>query len=361
MLINSDNIQKIAFGSLLLGGGGGGDIREGIETAIESLKIGPVEIISLSEITEQDGVILTISGVGSPASETAYYSKDAYKRILALIHSHLDEKIIGLIPCEMGGSSSFEPFIPSALLNIPVINSACDGRAHPFGIMGSLGLERHKNNTIQAGAGGRKENNTYVEVLLSGSIEATSDLIRNTADKAGGAVAVARNPVSLEWLKESGATDAYSLANKLGEAYLSSDTPEEKAASVCSVIDGSIICCGYVSDYTISTENALDNGHFTIKSEGDTYKLYFFNEYMALEKNSERINTFPDLIATLDAETGEILTTPQIYNGRKVIVITAPKEKMILGKGLKYRSTYSRIEEILGINIQEYISDIFLD
>lgn len=361
MLINSDNIQKIAFGSLILGGGGGGDINEGIETATESLKTGQVQIISLDDVEEQDGVFLTISGVGSPASETAYYSKDAYKRILDLIQSQMKEKVIGLIPCEMGGSSSFEPFIPSALLNIPVINTACDGRAHPFGIMGSLGLEHCGNNTVQAGAGGREENNTYVEVLLTGSIETTSDLIRNTAAKAGGAVVVARNPVSLEWLKEAGATDAYTLAYKLGEAYLASETPEEKAAAICGVAGGNVVCSGKVSEYALSTENALDNGHFEIQTEGNTYKLYFFNEYMALEKNGERISTFPDLIVTLDAETGEILTTPQIYDGREVIVLTAPKEKMILGKGLKYRATYSRIEEILGIDIQKYVSDIFLD
>lgn len=361
MLINPNNIQKIAFGSLLLGGGGGGSIEEGLETAAEALRIGTVKIIPLSDISERDGIVLTISGVGSPASETAYYAKDAYERIITLIQSQLDKEIIGLIPCEMGGSSSFEPFIPSALLNIPVINSACDGRAHPFGIMGSLGLEKIKNNTVQAGAGGRKENNTYVEILLNGAIETTSDLIRNAADKAGGAVVVARNPVSLEWLKTSGATNAYSLALKLGDAYLSSDSPNEKANAVCSVIDGRVLCCGEVSDYVLNTENALDNGHFTIKSEDDKYKLYFFNEYMALEKNNKRIATFPDLIATLDVETGEILTTPQICNGRRVIVITAPKEKLILGRGLKYRTTYSRIEKILDIKMQEYINDVFLD
>ena len=111
----------------------------------------------------------------------------------------------------------------------------------------------------------------------------------------------------------------------------------------------------------LQTENALDHGDFVIRSGEDTYKLYFFNEYMAMEKNGERIHTFPDLIVTIDSETGEILTTAQIQNGRSITVITAPKSKLSLGRGLRYREAYRRIESILGIRMQEYLKDLFLD
>ncbi|MEE0740706.1 MAG: DUF917 family protein [Emergencia sp.] len=361
MVINSNDIQKIALGSLILGGGGGGNIQEGLDTAAKALKLGKVEVLPLSEVADRDGVVITISGVGSPASDTAFYSDDVYEKILHLIQTQLDKKIIGFIPCEMGGSSSFEPFIPAALLQLPIINSACDGRAHPFGIMGSLGLEKGENYTIQAGAGGRKETDTYVEILASGSIESTSDLIRNAAAKAGGAVAVARNPVSLSWLEDSGADGAYDLAEQLGEAYLSGSTPLESLQNICPIIDGKIICCGIIDGYTLHTENALDNGHFIINDGSSAYKMYFFNEYMALEKDGERLNTFPDLMVTVDAEDGRILPTSDIRDGQKVILFSAPKEKMILGKGLRYRSTYKRIEDLLRIPMQEYIDDIFLD
>lgn len=362
MLVNLDDIKKIAIGSLFLGGGGGGDIHEGLAAAKRALELGEVQIVPLSEIRKKDGVILTISGVGSPASDTAYYSEDVYERILNLIQSQEKREIIGLIPCEMGGSSSFEPFIPAARLNIPVINSACDGRAHPFGIMGSLGLEKSGNNiTIQAGAGGKEETDTYVEILLTGSIETTSDLIRNAAAKAGGAVAVARNPVSPFWIENAGATGAYDLAYKIGEAYLKGKTVMDKITAVCSVVGGTVICQGRVENYVLNTENALDHGSFTVCSENDKYKLYFFNEYMAVEKNKDRLHTFPDLITTIDGATGEILTTAQIKDGCNIIVVAAPKEQMLLGKGLLYRDVYERIEKILKIEMQKYVSKIFLD
>lgn len=362
MLVNLEDVKKIALGSLFLGGGGGGDICEGLATAKRALELGEVQIVPLSEVRGKKGIIITISGVGSPASDTAYYSEDVYERILELIQSQEKEEIIGFIPCEMGGSSSFEPFIPAACLNIPVINSACDGRAHPFGIMGSLGLEKNeKNITVQAGAGGRKENNTYIEVLLTGSIESTSDLIRNAAARAGGAVAVARNPISPSWLEESGATGAYDLAYKVGDAYLSGKTVEEKITAACSAVEGKVICQGQVEDFILCTENALDNGSFTVCSGNDKYKLYFFNEYMAIEKNGERLHTFPDLITTIETQSGEILTTAQIKDGCSIAVVASPKEHMLLGKGLLYREVYTRIEKILGIEMQKYVGQIFID
>lgn len=362
MLVNLEDVRKIAVGSLFLGGGGGGDIYEGLTTAKRALELGKVQIVPLSEIKNKEGVVLTISGVGSPASETAYYSEDVYERILSLIQSQDKRKIIGFIPCEMGGSSSFEPFIPAARLNIPVINTACDGRAHPFGIMGSLGLEKSKNNiTIQAGAGGKKETNTYIEALLTGSVEATSDLIRNVAAKAGGAVAVARNPVEPSRIEEAGATGAYDLAYKLGEAYLNGKTVEDKITAACSIVGGTIICRGKVEDYILSTENALDNGSFTVRRGNEEYRFYFFNEYMAAERNGVRLYTFPDLITTIDLETGKILTTAQIKNECNIAVVAAPKDQMLLGKGLLYRDVYERVENILGIEMCKYVDDILID
>ena len=75
MIINSTDIQKIAAGSLILGGGGGGNVQEGLDTAAKALQMGQVEILPASDISNKDGVVLTISGVGSPASENAFYAK----------------------------------------------------------------------------------------------------------------------------------------------------------------------------------------------------------------------------------------------------------------------------------------------
>ena len=45
------------------------------------------------------------------------------------------------------------------------------------------------------------------------------------------------------------------------------------------------------------------------------------------EKNGERLATFPDLIMTINAETGEPVTTAMMEEGLEVYVIAADKEK----------------------------------
>ena len=78
MIFDKESIQDLLIGSLLLGGGGGGCPKEGEERALSALKLGNVELITIDELKERsrDGCIVTISGVGSPASDTAYYSDD---------------------------------------------------------------------------------------------------------------------------------------------------------------------------------------------------------------------------------------------------------------------------------------------
>lgn len=98
MIINSTDIQKIAAGSLILGGGGGGNVQEGLDTAAKALQMGQVEILPASDISNKDGVVLTISGVGSPASENAFYADDVYEKILHLCKHNWNKISSGLYP-----------------------------------------------------------------------------------------------------------------------------------------------------------------------------------------------------------------------------------------------------------------------
>lgn len=356
-------IGNLLAGSRLLGCGGGGDYKEGYQTAMEAVKQGTVELITVEELEArgEEGIIVTISGVGSPASEEAYYSTDVYPVIVQALQEKVKQKIIGFIACEIGGSSTFEPFIPAALLGVPVIDAPCDGRAHPLGVMGALGLEKTGNPVWQAAAGGRKETVKYVELVVGNSVESASNLVRNAAAAAGGAVAVARNPVNTAWLKEAGAKGAYRQAMALGELWDGPGMISERVQLVADALHGEVVCCGQVSDFELKTDNALDRGSFKISGDEKKYEMHFFNEYMTLDVDGVRKNTFPDAMITVDAQNGRILTTADIKDGLKVYLITAHRNNIIIGKGLRYRASYERVQEIIGVNLTEYVEDVFLD
>ena len=362
MKIGMTEIAKILMGSQILGCGGGGDADEGFSTATEAIGKGTVELITMDELLArgEDGIIVTISGVGSPASEEAYYGPEVYPVILDALQNKVQKKIIGFIACEIGGSSSFEPFIPAALMNVPVIDAPCDGRAHPLGVMGALGLEKKGEPVWQSAAGGKAENNKYIELLVSGSVESASNLVRNAAAEAGGAVAVARNPVTKDWLKDTGAAGAYAQAMHLAEVWSKTGTTSQKVQYLADALHGEVVCHGTISDFQLITENALDNGSFTINGNKKCL-LHFFNEYMTLDIDGERHSTFPDVMITVDASLGTILTTADIQNGRDVYLITARRENIIIGRGLRYRAAYERIQDIIGVNLTDYVKDILLD
>lgn len=363
MKITMLEIAKLSLGSMILGCGGGGDFDEGYNTALDALAAGEIELISLEELEArgEDGVIVTISGVGSPASEEAYYSTDVYPVILKALQEKIGKKIIGFIACEIGASSTFEPFIPAAIMGVPVIDAPCDGRAHPLGLMGALGLEKKGEPVWQSAAGGKKETGKYLEMTVSASVETASNLVRNAASAAGGAVAVARNPVTLDWLKESGAKGAYQQTLELGALWGNGDPVRIRAQKLAEALGGEVICTGEVSDFELKTDNALDRGSFKIKGDGKTCELHFFNEYMTLDVDGQRRNTFPDAIITIDASIGTPLSTANIADGKKVILISASRNNVVLGRGLRYRAAYERVQEIIGVNMVDYVEDILLD
>ena len=369
-LITKEQAENILCGSLFLGCGGGGSGDSG-RNIIDKTD-GKVNMISMEEAKKfgSDALFITISGVGSPASKESYRGEDAYSRIIEITKSLQKDnpslpqgELRGLIPSEMGGASSFGPFMTSAQLGIPVINTACNGRAHPFGTMGSLGLQTLSKPVIQVACGGDPKKNRYLEVSVVAPVDSAAELIRASASNAGGLVEVARNPVDYSYLERTSAVDCYSLAEAIGREFNAGTQIEEKLKRVCAVVKGEVIAEGTVGPITIETKNALDYGHFeVIAPDGKKFELYFCNEYMAVNSpDGDRLFTFPDFVVTANLETGRPLSTAELREGDKVCLLGSSWKNMILGAGVRYRAPYIRLEGALGIEMIKYLNGLFLD
>ena len=79
---------------------------------------------------------------------------------------------------------------------------------------------------------------------------------------------------------------------------------------------------------------------------------------MALQQGEERLSTFPDLIATLDGETGQAVLTADMAVGRKIAVLRVPYGRLRLGAGLRSRKDYEQIEGILSIPMTPYLAGL---
>lgn len=370
-LITRERAQNILFGSLFLGCGGGGSGKSGADTIDKT--DGKVYMMSIEEAKQlgRDALFITISGVGSPASQEGYRGDDVYSRIIEIAKNLQKDnpslpqgEIRGLIPSEMGGASSFGPFMTSAQLGIPVVNTACDGRAHPFGTMGSMGLQTLDRPVVQVACGGNPQKNRYLEVSVIAAVDAASEIVRASASNAGGLVEVARNPIDYRYLARASAVGCYSLAESIGRAFSEKGLfAKEKLNRVCAVVKGKFITEGTVGPITIETKNALDYGHFeVIAPDGKKFEMYFCNEYMAVNgSDGTRQFTFPDFIVTADHATGRPISTAELKEGDEVYLIGSNWKNMILGLGVMYRAPYKRLEDALGIEMIKYLDGLFVD
>ncbi|MBO1265142.1 DUF917 family protein [Proteiniclasticum sp. SCR006] len=360
MKLNKENIEALALGGLILGAGGGGSSEMGKATGLESLTYGEPIMMKASELNEDD-IVVTISGVGSPASTQAYVENEYYNRILEELTKELGKRPAALIPSEMGGASSFGPFIASAINGIPILDAACNGRAHPLGTMGSMGLhEKRGYQTIQVAMGGDPTKDRFIRMTASGSVGNTASLVLSAAIRAGGLVAVARNPVPASYVKEHAAIGCYSQSLSIGKAFLSGRTPDEKIGKVLEVLNGRIIRAGKILGYTLETRSGLDVGWFTMEGETEL-KVWFWNEYMAIEEDGKRIHTFPDFMMTFEKEEGTPLTTANIRDGIEVVLVAADRKNLLLGAGMHEASGYRAVEEALGIPVLPYVRDLIQD
>ena len=63
---------------------------------------------------------------------------------------------------------------------------------------------------------------------------------------------------------------------------------------------------------------------------------------------SERLAVFPDLITTIETNTGRIIASADIKEGMELTVISAPRSELKLGAGLLNKQNYLPLEGVLG-------------
>src|SRR5699024_8734034 len=137
--LDKEILKYALLGGAILGGGGGGSAEMGKVAGNIALEYGDIELVEIDSIDE-DEIIITASAVGAPAAVDRYIKPKDYVRTVEILEENLGMKIGGIITNENGGAATINGWIQSAVLGIPLIDAPCNGRAHPTGTMGSMGL-----------------------------------------------------------------------------------------------------------------------------------------------------------------------------------------------------------------------------
>lgn len=355
MEINEKIVEYASLGGALLGGGGGGAMEEGRLIGKMAVNIGKPTIIDIDKLPH-DAIIVTVSAVGAPAAKRKYTKPMDYVKAINMLKKDGVE-VDGIITCENGGFATLNGWFQSAVLGIPVVDAPCNGRAHPMGVMGSIGLHKVAGYiSKQAAVGGNPREGRRLEVYVSGDLDNASRLIRQAAALSGGMVAVARNPINVGYVKKNAAVGGITQAIELGKIMSQVASKHDMIQEILSYLNGKKISEGTIEQVRLITEAGFDRGSVAVKTDNGEYELTLWNEYLCIEREGQRIATFPDLIVTVSLETGLPLATAEIKSGQKVAILYVPKENLKLGSGMKDPEVFKECEKIIGKEIVKYLT-----
>lgn len=350
------DVEYAVTGGSVLAAGGGGWVDHGYMIGKIATSLGEPTLASIDEIPP-DGIIATVTAIGSPAAKDWQMFPIDYVRALQLLIDALGKPIAGVITAQNGSSTTLNGWNQSAILGIPVIDAAGNGRAQPTGKFGSMGLLTQKDyQTIQTAAGGNRAQGRYLEVTVRGEVARADDILRAVSLQSGGFIAAARNPIPASYVKEHAAIGAISYAIKLGEAMVKAkeDGPEAVIAAAVKETRGRILGVGPVKNAAVDTRDSWDFARFEVQDENGPLILHTMNEYMAVDRNGERLATFPDLITTLSLDTGLPVSVAQMREGTRVAVLVNNKADLPIGTGARQPDAYHEVEAALGIDLLTY-------
>jgi DUF917 family protein len=341
-------VEAAVAGGSVLACGGGGWVPHGYLVGRTAIAYGAPRLVTVDEL-DPEALIVMVSAIGAPAAEGWEMRPADYVRALELLAAELDELIVGTITAQNGSSTTCNGWVQSAVLGTVVVDAAGDGRAHPTGKLGSIGLTSDRGYmAIQAVAGGNRAAGRYLECVVRGSASSCADVLRAASVQSGGFISAARNPVTAAYVAEHAAVGAISFALGLGEAMLAAEAGAGGADAVMEAITsqlgGDIIARGTVRGRRLRTEGAFDIGELSV---GEV-ELGFVNEYLSADAAGERLATFPDALTTLSAATGRPVSIADIRDGDEVAVLSVDHERIPLGSSVLDPALYPEVEAMLG-------------
>lgn len=349
-----EDVEDAVRGGSIFAAGGGGWPDHGRMLGTAAVSYGPTEFVSMHEVPD-NAWIATAAAIGAPAGTTQWEMRgEDYVRAVELLQEALGEPLFGLIIGQNGMSSTMNAWLPAARLGLKVIDAVGDIRAHPTGDMGSLGMAARPDVMIQTAAGGNRAANAYIELVARGATAKVSPVIRTAADMSGGFIASCRNPLRASYVREHAAIGGISRALALGAAIRAAEDKGGPAVveAICGATRGTILAVGTVVRKSIVySPEAFDIGTITLETKAGRIELHVMNEYMAVEDQAgRRLATFPDVIATLDAQ-GVPISVGRAEEGMHLQLLHIHKSHIPLSSSVRDPSVYPVVERALGLDL----------
>ncbi len=269
-----------------------------------------------------------------------------------------DVPITAVMTAQNGYSTSVNGWIQSSVLGVTVLDAAGDVRAHPTGKLGALGLTTRPGYVAtQVVSGGNRDLAGHLEVVVRGASATADDVLRDVSVRAGGFIASARNPVELSWVREHAAIGAITVALDLGAAMSRAQEKGGQAVvdAVLETLQGRVLARGPLGHAVpLVTRGGWDHGTLRVRD----VEVPYLNEFMAADGAGERLATYPDTIAILDAGTGLPLAVKDgaAATGREVVVVAVDAADLPLSSSAVDPVGLAEVEQIMELDLVAHLT-----
>ncbi|MBL8163127.1 MAG: DUF917 domain-containing protein [Anaerolineae bacterium] len=324
-LLNERNIEDIALGAAVLGTGGGGDPYIGMLMAKQAIRdYGPVELYTLDELDDNDLIVPTAM-MGAPTVMVEKMPNgDDIVNAFKTIGKYLGKPIRATMSIEAGGLNSVVPIYTAARVRMPLVD--CDGMGRAFP---EIQMVTHTIAGITATPMAMSDERGNTVLMETINNRWTERFARSVTVEMGAMAMIALYAATVGQLKTAAVPGTITKAEEIGQTIRSArQTEEDPVKTVREAVGGYMVFKGKIADVQRRTEAGFAKGDAFIDGidefAGKRLQMSFQNENLVALIDGTPVVTVPDLIATLDIDTGEPITTEGLRYGFRVAIIAMP-------------------------------------
>lgn len=324
--IGADALEPLATGAWILGAGGGGNPSLALLNLHRLVADGArLDLLDPAALADDDAVAM-VAGIGAPlvGLERLVDPAVAARPVLRL-QARLGMRFRAVMAGEIGGANGLRPLLVAAVTGLPVVDADAMGRAFPESRMTSFALAGLPPlPTMLSDARG-------IDVFLGRVADAgwMERIGRQVAVELGGVVSACRAPRLGGEIRHHGVLGSLGRALSIGRAMQAARARrDDPVAAVIAAGRGRLLFRGKVRDVERRATGGFLEGTARLDGldgdRGAAFELAFRNEYAVARRDGVVVATTPDILATLDGDSGEAVGTETLRYGQRLSVVALP-------------------------------------
>jgi hypothetical protein len=320
-------IIDVIWGATLLGGGGGGSLKNGMDLLNKYKEDHPGEVkLPLVECADLDpfNYAAVTAGMGAPKAikdvDFSAYATNAFNALGNLaLKMDPPRRLKYSLAVEMGGFNTFVPMLISLVNGIPFIDADGSGRAVPA--LNTLLLHINGLDTSPLAMADGKNNKVTIEMANVKDAELAEEIGRHICMAFNMMSGLSGWMVRREEIEKHLPCGTITLAEKIGKVLRAANTKDKFAELKRTGVECKQFCQGIVTKVEVVTKEGFDFGKVYIsdsKTPGTEWVIYFQNENLLVTRNAQPVMTVPDIICTYEYQSGLPLTNADVEKGMEV-------------------------------------------